>query len=156
MNFTVKKLEGNKKETCQAILDLLPDWFEIEETKAHYIKKSATLPMLGYYNNDGICIGFLSLEDSSPKTSEIFVMGVHPDFHRKGCGKALLQKAESLALNEGKEMLLVKTLARTNPDPHYAQTRMFYEKAGFEELITLPELWDKENPCLIMAKRIKP
>ena len=32
---------------------------------------------------------------------------------------------------------------------------MFYIKMGFKELITLTEMWDEDNPCLIMIKNIK-
>lgn len=28
----------------------------------------------------------------------------------------------------------------------------FYKSVGFEPLITLTEMWDEENPCLIMLK----
>lgn len=36
----------------------------------------------------------------------------------------------------------------------YEQTRKFYESIGFEPLITLTEMWDEENPCLIMIKML--
>lgn len=36
----------------------------------------------------------------------------------------------------------------------YARTRSFYRSMGFEPLITLTEMWDKNNPCLIMIKTL--
>ena len=35
------------------------------------------------------------------------------------------------------------------------KTKEFYRKMGFKELLTLTEMWDEENPCLIMIKNIK-
>lgn len=34
----------------------------------------------------------------------------------------------------------------------YDKTRQFYQQVGFESLITLTEMWDDENPCLVMIK----
>jgi len=62
---------------------------------------------------------------------------VEKHFKRKGC-----------------EYVIVKTLSEKNPDIHYAKTRVFYKKMGFKELITLTEMWDENNPCLIMIKSI--
>lgn len=36
----------------------------------------------------------------------------------------------------------------------YARTRSFYRSMGFEPLITLTEMWDENNPCLIMIKTL--
>jgi hypothetical protein len=50
--------------------------------------------------------------------------------------------------------VIVKTLSEKNPDKNYEKTRKFYTKMGFEELITLDEMWDENNPCLIMIKKL--
>lgn len=82
-------------------------------------------------------------------------MGVISDFHRKGIGKDLINKAVQYAKKNNYEFLLVKTLDETHPDIYYAATRKFYLSVGFKPLVCLPELWGKENPCLIMIKNIK-
>jgi predicted lactoylglutathione lyase len=51
-------------------------------------------------------------------------------------------------------MVIVKTLSDKDPDENYAKTRAFYKKIGFKKLITLTEMWDENNPCLIMIKSI--
>jgi hypothetical protein len=38
----------------------------------------------------------------------------------------------------------------------YDQTRRFYLSVGFKPLEVLPSFWDKDNPCLLMAKHISP
>ena len=81
-------------------------------------------------------------------------MGVLPDYHRQGVGRALIQQAEIYLREMGVEYLQVKTLAATHPDPFYARTRAFYEAFGFRPLEVLPVLWNPENPCLIMVKAL--
>ena len=48
--------------------------------------------------------------------------------------------------------MVVKTISDTNPDENHVKTRAFYKKIGFKELVTLMEMWDENNPCLIMKK----
>lgn len=50
--------------------------------------------------------------------------------------------------------VLVKTLSDAIDYEPYARTRKFYTSVGFESLITLTEMWDEENPCLIMFKSL--
>jgi len=50
--------------------------------------------------------------------------------------------------------LQVKTLDKSHPDKNYACTRKFYEAMGFRPLECIPELWGKDNPCLIMVMYI--
>jgi len=51
--------------------------------------------------------------------------------------------------------VMVNTISDTAPDANYAKTRAFYKKIGFKELVTLTEMWDENNPCLIMIKKLK-
>jgi hypothetical protein len=37
---------------------------------------------------------------------------------------------------------------------NYASTREFYEAMSFRPLECLPELWGKDNPCLVMVMYI--
>ena len=50
--------------------------------------------------------------------------------------------------------IIVKTVDERNIEKHYGKTIKFYKSIGFEKLITLPEMWDENNPCLIMIKNI--
>ena len=52
----------------------------------------------------------------------------------------------------GCKYIIVKTLSdAVNYEP-YSRTREFYNSVGFKPLVTLTEMWDDENPCLIMLK----
>jgi len=51
----------------------------------------------------------------------------------------------------GVQLLQVKTLGPSRPDPGYGRTRLFYEGVGFAPLEEITGLCP-DNPCLIMVK----
>ena len=90
-------------------------------------------------------IGFLTLRETSEDALELHAMGVLPVWHRRGAGRALVERAASYARAEGYSLLHVKTLAPNDPDPGCTATRAFYEAAGFRPLEVLPQVWGPEN-----------
>ena len=138
---------------CEPILRSLPEWFGIEEATAQYIKDTDRLPTL-LASIDGEAVGFLTVKQHSDFAAEIHVMGVRPEVHRSGIGRALVEKAETMLRRQGIEYLQVKTLSPSHPDKHYAITREFYQAMGFRPLEELNELWGEENPCLQMVKSL--
>ena len=88
------------------------------------------------------------------KPQKIYAMGVLPDYHRQGIGRALLQATETYLRDNGTTFLQVKTLSDQHPDEGYAKTRQFYYGVGFAKLEEFPDLWGKHNPCLQMVKAI--
>jgi GNAT superfamily N-acetyltransferase len=146
-------LDPYSSQICEIILRELPDWFGIEEAVVDYIKAAAQLPTLVARVNETDA-GFLVIKQHNTYAAEIYVMGVLPEYHHQGVGRALVQRAESYLRLMGVEYLQVKTLAATHPDPFYARTRAFYEALGFRPLEVLPTLWNAENPCVIMVKAL--
>ena len=142
-----------KKEISYSILKSLPKWFGIPESTQEYINESGKLPFFAAIDNSKP-IGFISIKENNQYTAEIYVMGVLPDYHKQNIGKALFNIALQWAKESGHEYLQVKTLDGSNPDMYYAATRKFYQSVGFRPLECLPELWGKENPCLIMIQHI--
>ena len=96
-------------------------------------------------------VGFLALHGHNFATSEVHVMGVLAEYHRQGIGRQLVDWAIERCMAQGKRFLIVKTLAASDPHPGYARTRLFYEAMGFLPIQVFPELWDKDNPCLLMG-----
>jgi GNAT superfamily N-acetyltransferase len=76
-------------------------------------------------------VGFLALKQHFPLAAEIHVMAVHPEQHRKGIGRALVQAAEVHLKDKGSLFLQVKTLGISHPDAGYQKTRKFYLAMGF-------------------------
>ena len=77
-------------------------------------------------------------------------MGVLPEHHRCGAGRALLSRCHAWCKAQGCEFLQVKTLDASFPDEGYEKTRRFYEAMGFRPLEFLP-LWGESCPCLMMV-----
>ena len=98
----------------------------------------------------------MTLKPTSAHAIEVHVMAVLPGEHRRGVGRALVERAAAYARDEGFSLLHVKTLAPTPRDPYppYAATRAFYAAVGFVPLEELPQVWGPENPCLLMVRAL--
>jgi N-acetylglutamate synthase-like GNAT family acetyltransferase len=142
-----------QSSVCIPILRLLPEWFGIEAAILNYEREIESLPTF-QAKDKGRVIGFLSLKQHTPYSAEIYVMAVHPDSRRGGIGKALVKSAEAYARGLGIEFMQVKTLGPSHPDEGFAQTRAFYEAMGFRPMEEFSHIWDKDNPCLILVKRL--
>ena len=154
MKFIIRAAELHLGSECEVVLRKLPEWFGIESALQAYVGKIDLLPTYTAVAQ-GRIVGFLSIEKHFLESAEIHVMGVIPEFHRMGIGKALQQKAELDLVEQGVNFLQVKTLSPSSPNSDYAKTRKFYLSTGFMPLEEMPDLWGSENPCLIMLKSLK-
>lgn len=145
--------DGLIKSSCaREILVHLPEWFGNRQALDEYVETVSTLPFWAAYSADMRLVGFLAVKTHYGHTGDIYVCGVLPECHRAGIGKKLYAKAEAHFIHIGCRYVIVKTLSdKSNYEP-YARTRRFYESMGFTPLITLTEMWDEQNPCLIMLK----
>jgi ribosomal protein S18 acetylase RimI-like enzyme len=147
----IRPLTRDDADRCEAIIRGLPDWFGLEE---------GIVEARGYLEShdgfvveeDGEVLGFLTYTSELPESAEITWMAVAAGVHRRGIGRALTDALVSRAAADGRELLLVKTLASSQPSPEYAATRAFYRSVGFVPLAVLPDLWGPANPCLLMVR----
>ena len=143
---------------AERILRALPGWFGIESALRDYAAAADGLPTFVACtpdaSGDGGALGFLTLRPTSTHATELHVMGVLPEYHRRGIGRALVERAAAHARAEGFSLLHVKTLAPGDPDLGYARTRAFYEALGFVPLEELPQVWGPENPCLLLVRAL--
>lgn len=155
-NSIVKIEDANKKSTyTRAVLEELPQWFGNKEAVDEYVEDARETLYWAAIDRDNECIGFFSIKMQYGYTGDIFVCGVLPEYRNKGVGKSLYYAAEKYLVQKGCKYVIVKTLSDIANYEPYEQTRRFYESVGFEALITLTEMWDEENPCLIMIKVIR-
>jgi len=138
---------SEKKTITRAILEALPDWFGIAQAREAYIRDSADKPFFCACM-DGEPVGFLYLKQTGNATVELAVMGVLKEYHRKGVGSALFERAKESAKRQGYAFLQVKTV-QMGRYAEYDRTNRFYLALGFQELEVLPTLWDEQNPCQI-------
>jgi len=143
--------EAKKSEICESVTRSLPDWFGIESSILDYIEGVKNRYFLSVKVGE-IPVGFISIEDHNEYTSEVYVLGIVEELHGRGIGKRLFERVEEKLSREGKKFLTVKTLSDSHPDEGYKKTRGFYSSIGFYPLEEFEDLWDEENPCLLMVK----
>ncbi len=136
-----------KKKITRDILEALPEWFEVEESREQYIAESVDRIMVVAEMN-GEAVGFLCLKETGKETVEIAVMGVLKDQHNNGIGRKLVDAAKDIAKEKGYMFLQVKTV-KMGMYPDYDLTNVFYLHCGFKEFEVIPQIWDEANPCQI-------
>ena len=142
-----------KRRITRLILEALPDWFGIPEARETYIAESANEIMVASFKNDAPN-GFLCLKETGKDTVELAVMGVLPEYHRKGIGTKLFRVAKQIAVEKGCSFMQVKTV-QMGHDAEYDRTNRFYLALGFKEFEVIPTLWDERNPCQIYVMSLK-
>lgn len=145
----IKQIQDSdkKKRIARLILESLPDWFGIPEAREEYICDSADQLFFAAVK-DGAPVGFLCLKETGKATVELSVMGVLPEFHRQGIGRALFAAARETAARAGYAFMQVKTV-QMGRYKSYDATNQFYISLGFQEFEVFPTLWDEWNPCQI-------
>ena len=154
--FTVRAVADPSEKTAvaRAILEALPDWFEVTESREAYIRESAERLFFAAFA-DARPVGFLCLRETGPAAVELAVMGVLREYHRQGVGKALFLAAKAQAERLGYAFMQVKTVQMGRYED-YDRTNRFYQALGFRELEVFPTLWDEANPCQIYVMSLNP
>ena len=152
--FRIVEPEEGKVSIARSILEGLPEWFGILQARERYIERAGQLPMTAVSVGTEI-IGFLSVENKTRVSSEIHVLGIRRDWHRRGVGRILLHATEIALIRSQIRYLIAKTLSDKQSNAHYGITRQFYESVGFEPIDELPELWGPDAPCLVMLKVLR-
>ena len=145
------KDEEPKMAVVAEVLKDLPEWFGIPESTQAYIEGAKDLQVWATYQEDDL-LGFVSLSYSSEDCAEIDCLGVKKAHQGRGIGSQLLATLESEACKKV-DYLQVKTVAEGS-NKNYDRTNVFYRSLGFKKLEIFPQLWDPQNPCQILIKKI--
>lgn len=153
-NYHITEIQEQQKKSIytREVLESLPEWFGNKASLEEYVEKVQELPFWAALDREGQMPGVFSVRLHYGHTGDIYVCGVRPECHRMGIGKALYGEAERFFQEKGCKYAMVETLSDMVDYMPYEKTRHFYESMGFEPLITLTEMWDENNPCLIMVK----
>lgn len=151
--WIVEEIESpdEREQICAEIIATLPHWFGIAEANASYIEGVRSKDAFVVRDTTGTPIAMLSLNHPYPANVDIYWVGVRPDYHRKGLGKALFEAALARARELGCKTMTVETLSDKDPDAGYAKTRAFYLSMGFHPLFGLNPYGD-HSPMVYMAK----
>ena len=143
---------AEKQRISRSILEALPEWFGIPESREQYIKESTAQPFFAALDAEKP-IGFLCLKETGKETVELSVMGVLKDYHRRGIGRKLFEQVKIAARNHGYSFMQVKTV-QMGRYAAYDATNRFYLSLGFKEFEVFPTLWDERNPCQIYVMNL--
>ena len=126
---------GNRR-LLEALTVRLPQWFAQSAPNRHYARQAEVLD--GWVARmAGRPCGLLLLERHSAVSAEIHWLGVEPDHHRHGAGRALVGAVERQLRGERAKYLFVQTLHPDVDYEPYRRTRAFYEALGFEMVLPL-------------------
>ncbi|HKM33531.1 MAG TPA: GNAT family N-acetyltransferase [Lachnospiraceae bacterium] len=145
--------ETEKKSITRDVLEALPDWFGIQDSREKYIKDCIGKSFFCAYDENHP-IGFLYLKETSKDTVEIAVMGILKEYHRQGIGKKLFDCAKEAAYQNEYSFMQVKTVEMGKYED-YDRTNRFYISLGFKEFEVFPTLWDEWNPCQIYVMALR-
>jgi GNAT superfamily N-acetyltransferase len=119
-----------RRRILEALTAHLPEWFAQAESNRHYAAQ-AEIFEAWVARIDGRPGGLLLLKRHSAVSAEIYWLGVDPDHHRQGIGRALIGEVEHRLKEEKIRFLFVMTLHPEDPYEPYRRTRLFYERMGF-------------------------
>ncbi len=148
----IAELNVGHAAACEAIGRALPGWFGIEEGVEELRLAADSGPGFVALDASDEVTGFVTVKRHFPESWDISWMAVHPNHHRRGIGRGLIDALIRDARAHGARLLQVKTLADRHPSPEYAQTRAFYRSLGFIRLEVFADLWGPANPCLVLVR----
>ena len=119
-----------RRRFLETLTARLPEWFAQAESNRHYAAQAEILEAW-VAQIDGRPGGLLLLKRHGAVSAEIYWLGVDPDHHRQGIGRALIGAVEHRLKEEKIRFLFVVTLHPEDPYEPYQRTRLFYERMGF-------------------------
>jgi ribosomal protein S18 acetylase RimI-like enzyme len=134
---------AQRRRIVEDLTRRLPQWFGRPEANRNYAEQAE--------NNEawvarasGRPFGLLQLKRHGPGSAEIYWLGVAPEYHRRGAGRALVAAAERRLKEQGTRFLFVSTLHPDVDYEPYRRTRAFYEALRFTFVLSSAEVSD--NP----------
>jgi ribosomal protein S18 acetylase RimI-like enzyme len=123
------------RRLLEALTARLPQWFAQADSNRHYAEQAEILE--GWTARiEGRAYGLLLVKRHSAVSAEIYWLAVDPDHHRQGLGRALITTIEHRLRQDRLKYLFVTTLHPDDPYEPYRRTRTFYERLGFELVLS--------------------
>ncbi|SEP08767.1 Acetyltransferase (GNAT) family protein [Rhodospirillales bacterium URHD0017] len=123
------------RRLLEALTARLPEWFAQPDANRHYAEQAEVLESWSA-RLDGRAHGLLLLKKHSAVGAEIYWLAVDPAHHRQGIGRALIAAIEGRLKQDRLKYLFVTTLHPDDPYEPYRRTRAFYERLGFELVLS--------------------
>jgi ribosomal protein S18 acetylase RimI-like enzyme len=133
MTLHIRQIIREDHATIVAIAKLLPQWFTelgIEQI-ARDLQTQNGLVTLEDENIAGFVTYAITVDET---VAELTWIAVHPNLHRKGIGRSLVEALEEVLVGLGVSALEVSTVADSIEYEPYARTRTFYHALGFSDV----------------------
>jgi len=86
----------------------------------------------------------------APGRFDLYWIAVHPENHRQGLGKAVLERVESAVLKAGGERVYLDTAGREQ----YAPTRAFYKRCGYKKAAGIKDYYAIGDSKVVLMKEL--
>ncbi|MCA1808985.1 MAG: GNAT family N-acetyltransferase [Kiritimatiellia bacterium] len=84
-------------------------------------------------------------------TYDLYWIAVHPRTQRRGYGRALLERVESLVAQRHGRLVLIETSSQEK----YLPTRQFYLRAGYQEQARIPDFYRPGDDRIIYCRYLQ-
>jgi ribosomal protein S18 acetylase RimI-like enzyme len=121
-------------------LELIHTVLDKPEQRDYIIRVYDDGCVLGYY-----CIG---PTPATTSTFDLYWIATKPSVHGKGIGQLLNAHAEETIRAAGGTLVI----AETSSTPRYDKTRMFYHKAGYDELARIRDYYGPGDSLVVFGK----
>ena len=131
MDIDIEDMRPEHHEQILALAKQLPEWFD-DKARVRYIPLDLKLHQ-GYIARSGQrLIAFVTFTSKTGR-GVISWIGVHPDHHRQGIGRRLLETVERYFRSLGCQRISVETVGWSDPEyPPYEKTRAFYRGMEYQ------------------------
>ena len=130
MDIRIEEMRPEHNSQINEIVLLLPQWFD-EKARQKYISLDLQLHR-GYVALSGKRLLGFATYTSKYGAGIISWIAVHPDHHRQGIGRQLLQAVERSLAGLGILKVVVETVGWSEPQyVPYERTRAFYAALGY-------------------------
>ncbi|MEX2281006.1 MAG: GNAT family N-acetyltransferase [Gemmatimonadota bacterium] len=124
----------------------------LEVIYSYFILPEGDYTALGAFTPGSELLGYVCYGPTpcTVGTWDLYWIAVAPEAQGSGVGSQLLQEVERrLALKDARLVII-----ETSSQPHYAATRAFYLRRGYEVVARVPDFYTEGDDRLIFAKRI--
>ncbi|MEM6614879.1 MAG: GNAT family N-acetyltransferase [Cyanobacteria bacterium P01_C01_bin.72] len=153
MSDNIRAVKPQDVAAIKAIIDaneLFPSQMLDEMMSGYFTNSDSEELWLTYDDSNPKAIAFCAPEQMTEGTWNLYLIAVHPDFHRQGIGKAMIRHIEHVLLVRGVRILLVETSGLDS----FKSTRTFYLSLGYEQEAQIREFYAAGEDKIIFRKAL--
>jgi ribosomal protein S18 acetylase RimI-like enzyme len=132
-------IDANELFPSNMLDEMISDYFTNEDSNEYWFT---------YDDGKPIAIAYCAPEKMTEGTWNLYLIAVHPDFQKQGCGVSMLRHIEQKLASRGERILLVETSGLES----FEGTREFYRKCGYEKEATIREFYQAGEDKIIFRK----